>query len=52
VAAEAVRPGGVREVQRKVFDTLRNTYRFFALYANLEGWAPAGSDDPRPAERR
>ena len=31
---------GVREVQRKTFDTLRQTYRFFALYANLEGWTP------------
>ncbi|HEX8694320.1 MAG TPA: isoleucine--tRNA ligase [Longimicrobium sp.] len=43
-------PEGVREVQRKTFDTLRQTYRFFALYANLEGWAP-GADDPRPEER-
>jgi isoleucyl-tRNA synthetase len=33
-------PEGVREVQRKTFDTLRQTYRFFALYANLEGWTP------------
>jgi hypothetical protein len=31
-------PAGVREVQRKVFDTLRSTYHFFSLYANLEGW--------------
>jgi isoleucyl-tRNA synthetase len=31
-------PEGVKEVQRKTFDTLRQTYRFFALYANLEGW--------------
>jgi isoleucyl-tRNA synthetase len=43
-------PEGVRETQRKTFDTLRNTYRFFALYANLEGWTPGGSD-PAPAER-
>ncbi|HEX2091454.1 MAG TPA: isoleucine--tRNA ligase [Longimicrobiaceae bacterium] len=43
-------PEGVREVQRKVFDTLRNTYRFFALYANLEGWAPSEAD-PAPGER-
>jgi len=43
-------PEGVREVQRKVFDTLRNSYRFFALYAGLEGWEPGGSD-PAPAER-
>ncbi|HEU0053823.1 MAG TPA: DUF5915 domain-containing protein, partial [Longimicrobium sp.] len=31
-------PEGVKEVQRKTFDTLRQTYRFFALYANAEGW--------------
>jgi isoleucyl-tRNA synthetase len=43
-------PEGVKEVQRKTFDTLRQTYRFFAMYASLEGWAPGG-DDPRPAER-
>ncbi len=33
-------PEGVREVDRKVFDTLRNSYRFFAMYARLEGWTP------------
>jgi isoleucyl-tRNA synthetase len=43
-------PDGVKEVQRKTFDTLRQTYRFFALYAGLEGWAPGG-DDPQPADR-
>ncbi|HEV2147068.1 MAG TPA: isoleucine--tRNA ligase [Longimicrobiaceae bacterium] len=43
-------PEGVREVQRKTFDTLRNTYRFFALYANLERWAP-GQADAVSAER-
>ncbi|HEX7241548.1 MAG TPA: class I tRNA ligase family protein, partial [Longimicrobiaceae bacterium] len=43
-------PEGVREVQRKVFDTLRNSYKFFALYANLEGWSPSDRD-PAPAER-
>jgi isoleucyl-tRNA synthetase len=37
-------PEGVKEVQRKTFDTLRQTYRFFALYANLEEWAPGGGD--------
>jgi isoleucyl-tRNA synthetase len=41
---------GVKEVQRKTFDTLRQTYRFFAMYANLEGWAP-GADDPAPEQR-
>ena len=43
-------PEGVKEVQRKTFDTLRQTYRFFALYADLEGWTPGG-DDPKVAER-
>jgi isoleucyl-tRNA synthetase len=37
-------PSGVREVQRKVFDTLRSTYHFFSLYANLEQWSPSESD--------
>lgn len=43
-------PAGVREVQRKVFDTLRSTYHFFALYANLEQWTPEVGA-PAPAER-
>jgi len=29
---------GVAEVQRKFFGTLTNTYSFFALYANLDGF--------------
>ncbi len=29
---------GIAEVQRKFFGTLFNTYNFFALYANLDGW--------------
>jgi isoleucyl-tRNA synthetase len=37
-------PAGVREVHRKVFDTLRSTYHFFALYANLEGWQESWQD--------
>ena len=32
---------GVDEVRRKFFGTLYNTYSFFALYANIEGWTPA-----------
>ena len=28
------------DAARRVFDTVGNTYRFFALYANLEGWEP------------
>jgi isoleucyl-tRNA synthetase len=30
---------GIREVQRKFFGTLYNTYHFFALYANVDGFA-------------
>ncbi len=29
---------GIKEVQRKFFGTLYNTYQFFALYANLDGF--------------
>ena len=29
---------GVGEVQRRFFGTLHNTYNFFALYANLDGF--------------
>ncbi len=43
-------PDALAEAARRVFDTLANTYRFFALYANLEGWTP-GTEDPPPAER-
>ena len=35
-------PAGVRESASRFFDTLFNTYRFFALYANLEAWTPGG----------
>jgi len=31
-------PEGVQEVQRKYFGTLFNTYSFFALYANIDGF--------------
>ena len=33
---------GVDEIRRKFFGTLYNTYSFFALYANVDGWQPAG----------
>ena len=32
-------PIALREVDRKLFATLRHTYRFFALYANEESWS-------------
>ena len=40
-------PEGVDEIRRKFFGTLYNTYGFFALYANVDGWTPdAGSQTP------
>jgi isoleucyl-tRNA synthetase len=30
---------GIREIQRKFFGTLYNTYQFFALYANVDGFS-------------
>ena len=33
-------PDGVTEVSRKLFSTLYNTYSFFALYANVDGFNP------------
>ena len=35
---------GVDEVRRKFFGTLYNTYAFFALYANIDGWTPQTPD--------
>lgn len=37
---------GVQEVQRKFFGTLYNTYAFFALYANIDGFTYAEPDVP------
>ena len=36
-------PSALRETDRKLFATLRHTYRFFALYANEEGWSHTAS---------
>jgi isoleucyl-tRNA synthetase len=41
---------GVREVSRKILDTFRNLYFFFARYANLDGYRPPATRVP-PAER-
>ncbi len=43
-------PEGVKEAARKFFDTLFNTYKFFALYARVESWAPSDAD-PKPEDR-
>lgn len=34
---------GLKEVQRKLFNTLVNTYSFFAMYANIDGFTYSGS---------
>jgi isoleucyl-tRNA synthetase len=41
---------GVEEVRRKFFNTLYNTYSFFALYANIDGFE--NSDPEVPLEDR
>ena len=37
---------GVKEIARKFFATLYNTYSFFALYANVDGFDPAAPQVP------
>ncbi len=37
---------GIKEVQRKFFGTLYNTYQFFVLYANVDGFAFAEKSIP------
>jgi len=39
-------PNGVDEVRRKFFGTLYNTYSFFALYANVDGFDYSQPDVP------
>lgn len=41
---------GVDEVRRKFFGTLYNTYSFFALYANVDGFT--GKEEEVPMEER
>ncbi len=42
-------PEGVDEVRRKFFGTLYNTYSFFALYANVDGYEPNGANETNKA---
>jgi len=42
---------GLAEVQRKFFGTLSNTYSFFALYANIDGFTYDASKEIPVAER-
>lgn len=39
-------PAGVAETSRKMFATLYNTYSFFALYANVDGFDNTASEIP------
>jgi len=41
---------GIDEVKRKFFGTLYNTYSFFSLYANIDGFT--GQEDMVPVEER
>ncbi len=41
-------PEGVDEVRRKFFGTLYNTYSFFALYANVDGWQYQADRQAKP----
>ena len=41
---------GVDECRRKFFGTLYNTYSFFALYANIDGFT--GAEEEVPVEKR
>jgi isoleucyl-tRNA synthetase len=40
---------GLQDMQRKFFGTLQNTYHFFALYANLDGFAYQEPEVPMSA---
>ena len=45
-------PEGVDEVRRKFFGTLYNTYGFFALYANVDGWCNRAMTERQPSDDR
>jgi len=38
---------GLQETQRKFFNTIVNTYSFFAMYANIDGFTYSGSPLPK-----
>jgi len=45
-------PEGVDEIRRKFFGTLYNTYGFFALYANVDGWSDREMTERQPRDDR
>ncbi|MCX7729208.1 MAG: isoleucine--tRNA ligase [Bacteroidia bacterium] len=42
---------GIIETQRKLFSTLYNTYQFFAMYANVDGFVPSDTFTVSKAKR-
>lgn len=44
-------PAGVDEVARKFFGTLYNTFSFFVLYANIDGFDPETTESVAPENR-
>ena len=42
---------GVLEVRRRFLSTLRNSYKFFAEYARIDGFDPDSAQIPAPAQR-
>lgn len=42
-------PEGVEEVARSFFQKLHQTYSFFAMYANVDGWEPEPVVSPSPS---
>ncbi len=43
-------PDAISEIQRKLFNTVLNTYSFFALYANIDGFGSGGNGSEPDAE--
>jgi isoleucyl-tRNA synthetase len=43
-------PAALSDAAHSFFDTLLNSYKFFALYARAESWTPSDAD-PAPADR-
>jgi isoleucyl-tRNA synthetase len=42
---------GIAETQRRFFGTLLNTYSFFVLYANIDGFVKRGTTTASPGQR-
>jgi isoleucyl-tRNA synthetase len=44
-------PAGITEIQRSLFGTLYNTYSFFALYANIDGFVVSEKNQTKLSTR-